>query len=93
MKPEEIKATLEAERQALLDEDTSKKTDIELLVKAEKYAKGEIKSLQETLKKAGVVVTTEQAICIQTTILENKLEWLRSQKTPTAISEKMEGWN
>ena len=93
MSPEKIKAELAKEREALLANDSSKKEDIEILIKAEKYAKAELKGLQEVLRKAKVTVTPEQAITIQEEVLKQKLEWLRSQKQPIVITEVMEGWN
>ena len=93
MSPEQIKEELAKEREALLANDSSKKEDIEILIKAEKYAKAELKGLQEVLRKAKVTVTPEQAITIQEEVLKQKLEWLRSQKQPIVITEVMEGWN
>ena len=90
---QEIRKELEAERNALLNADTAKKEDVELAVKAQGYAKGAIKSLQEVLTKAGVKITKEQAVIIQEEILKDKIEWLKSQKQPEPLDEVMEGWD
>ncbi len=89
----DIRAELEAEREALLKADSTKKEDVELAVKAQGYAKGAIKSFQEVLQKAGVKITKAQAIIIQEEILADKLAWLKSQKAPEPLDEIVEGWD
>jgi len=88
-----VKEELALERKTLLEIDDTKKTDVEVLVKAEKYAKAELKSLQEILRKAKIVVTNEQALIIQEEVLNSKLDWLRSQSQPEAFDSPMSGWN
>ncbi len=93
MNTQDIKAQVEAEREALLASDSTKKEDAETVIQAEKYAQGAIKGMQELFKKAKIKINAEQAMTLQTEIFKDKLEYLKKKASPTTTTELSEGWD